>query len=118
VRKQCRLASPDIASHRNYVISVPENMDKPATAPLLCAGITCYSPFVDNGVKAGQTMGVVGLGGLGHMVSSIFFNLMLPNLGVQDREGNGMQGDRFHAVAVQGGGRQAPRRRRRRPLHG
>lgn len=63
--------SSDIVVDENYVISVPENMDKPATAPLLCAGITCYSPFVDNGVKAGQTMGVVGLGGLGHMACKI-----------------------------------------------
>ncbi|MDB6118980.1 MAG: yahK [Verrucomicrobiaceae bacterium] len=50
-----------------FVLRVPENLDLAATAPLLCAGITTYSPLRQWGVKAGQKVGIVGLGGLGHM---------------------------------------------------
>lgn len=50
-----------------FVLSVPENLDLAATAPLLCAGITTYSPIKRWGIKPGDKVGVVGLGGLGHM---------------------------------------------------
>lgn len=50
-----------------FTLRVPKNLDLAATAPLLCAGITTYSPLRHWGVKRGQTVGVVGLGGLGHM---------------------------------------------------
>jgi uncharacterized zinc-type alcohol dehydrogenase-like protein len=50
-----------------FVLRVPSNLDPAATAPLLCAGITTYSPMRHWGVKAGQKVGIVGLGGLGHM---------------------------------------------------
>jgi uncharacterized zinc-type alcohol dehydrogenase-like protein len=59
--------SSDIVVDENYVIRVPEKMHKPAAAPLLCAGITCYSPFRHFGLKPGMILGVAGLGGLGHM---------------------------------------------------
>jgi len=63
--------SSDIVVDENYVIKVPEKMHVAATAPLLCAGVTCYSPFRHFGVKAGMTLGVAGLGGLGHMAVKI-----------------------------------------------
>lgn len=50
-----------------FVLRVPENLDPAATAPLLCAGITTYSPLKYWKVGPGQKVGVVGLGGLGHM---------------------------------------------------
>lgn len=50
-----------------FVLRVPEGMDLAATAPLLCAGITTYSPLRNWNVGPGQKVGVVGLGGLGHM---------------------------------------------------
>ena len=50
-----------------FVLKVPENLDPAATAPLLCAGITTYSPLRHWKVGPGQKVGVVGLGGLGHM---------------------------------------------------
>ena len=46
-------------------------MNVAAAAPLLCAGITCYSPLKKHGVKKGTHLGVVGLGGLGHMAVKI-----------------------------------------------
>jgi uncharacterized zinc-type alcohol dehydrogenase-like protein len=52
---------------RRYVLRVPENLDPAAVAPLLCAGITTFSPLSHFGVEEGDVVGVVGLGGLGHM---------------------------------------------------
>jgi uncharacterized zinc-type alcohol dehydrogenase-like protein len=50
-----------------FVLRVPKGMDLAGTAPLLCAGITTYSPLRHWNVRPGQKVGVVGLGGLGHM---------------------------------------------------
>ncbi len=50
-----------------FVLKVPENLDPAGAAPLLCAGITTYSPLRQWNCKAGDKVGVVGLGGLGHM---------------------------------------------------
>lgn len=63
--------SSDIVVDENYVLRVPANLNCAAATPLLCAGITCYSPFVYYGLKAGMSLGVVGLGGLGHMAVKI-----------------------------------------------
>lgn len=59
--------SQSIVVDENFVLRVPENLDLAATAPLLCAGITTYSPLKHWNVGAGQKVGIVGLGGLGHM---------------------------------------------------
>jgi uncharacterized zinc-type alcohol dehydrogenase-like protein len=59
--------STSIVVDENYVLKVPEKLDLAATAPLLCAGITTYSPLRHWKVGPGQKVGVVGLGGLGHM---------------------------------------------------
>jgi len=50
-----------------YVLKVPSNLSLPAVAPLLCAGITTYSPLRTWNVGKGQRVAVLGLGGLGHM---------------------------------------------------
>lgn len=50
-----------------FVLRVPENLDPAAAAPLLCAGITTYSPLRTWGAGPGKKVGIVGLGGLGHM---------------------------------------------------
>ena len=50
-----------------FALKVNPKSDLAATAPLLCAGITTYSPLKHWGVKKGQKVGIVGLGGLGHM---------------------------------------------------
>ena len=59
--------SESIVVDEAFVLRVPKNLDLAATAPLLCAGITTYSPLRHNKVAKGQKVGVVGLGGLGHM---------------------------------------------------
>jgi uncharacterized zinc-type alcohol dehydrogenase-like protein len=50
-----------------FVLRVPAGLDPAAAAPLLCAGITTYSPLRQWGLTAGQRLAVVGLGGLGHL---------------------------------------------------
>ena len=59
--------STSIVVDENFVLRVRDGVDQAATAPLLCAGITTYSPLRHWKVGKGQTVGVVGLGGLGHM---------------------------------------------------
>lgn len=59
--------SESIVVDENYVLSIPENLDLAATAPLLCAGITTYSPLKHWNVGPGKNVGIVGIGGLGHM---------------------------------------------------
>lgn len=56
-----------IVVDEDFVLRVPSKLDLAAAAPLLCAGITTYSPLRRWGVKKGQKVGIVGLGGLGHM---------------------------------------------------
>lgn len=59
--------SEAIVVDQRFVLRVPENLDLAGAAPLLCAGITTYSPMRHWGVTKGKKVGVVGLGGLGHM---------------------------------------------------
>ena len=59
--------SDSVVVDERFVLRVPANLDLAAAAPLLCAGITTYSPMRHWGVTKGQKVGVVGLGGLGHM---------------------------------------------------
>src|SRR5256886_329242 len=59
--------STNIVVDEAFVLRVPAGLDLAATAPLLCAGITTYSPLRHWKVGPGQKVGIVGLGGLGHM---------------------------------------------------
>lgn len=59
--------SDQIVVDQKFVLNVSEKLDTKAVAPLLCAGITTYSPLRQWNVKKGDKVGVVGLGGLGHM---------------------------------------------------
>jgi alcohol dehydrogenase (NADP+) len=59
--------SNSIVVDEQFVLRVPSNLELAAAAPLLCAGITTYSPMRHWDVSQGQKVGVVGLGGLGHM---------------------------------------------------
>jgi uncharacterized zinc-type alcohol dehydrogenase-like protein len=59
--------SESIVVDERFVLRVPSNLDPAGAAPLLCAGITTYSPIRRWGDIAGKKVGIVGLGGLGHM---------------------------------------------------
>lgn len=59
--------STAMVAEERFVVKISEKLDLKATAPLLCAGITTYSPLRHWNVGPGQKIGVIGLGGLGHM---------------------------------------------------
>src|SRR5215217_3215089 len=59
--------SESVVVDERFVLRVPSKLDLAAVAPLLCAGITTYSPLRHWGVTSGKKVGIVGLGGLGHM---------------------------------------------------
>src|SRR5260370_31066956 len=59
--------SDSIVVDEHFVLRLPSNLNIAGAAPLLCAGITTYSPMRHWGVGKGKKVGVVGLGGLGHM---------------------------------------------------
>jgi uncharacterized zinc-type alcohol dehydrogenase-like protein len=52
---------------QDYAVKIPSNLDMAGVAPLLCAGITLYSPLKNWGAGKGKKVGIIGLGGLGHM---------------------------------------------------
>ncbi len=57
----------EIVADQNYVLSIPSNLDMAQAAPLLCAGVTVYSPLHHWKVGPGKKVAILGLGGLGHM---------------------------------------------------
>jgi len=59
--------SDSIVVDQRFVLHVPSNLNQAGVGPLLCAGITTYSPMRHWGVTKGKKVGIVGLGGLGHM---------------------------------------------------
>jgi uncharacterized zinc-type alcohol dehydrogenase-like protein len=63
--------STHVVVDADFVLSVPESLDPAAAAPLLCAGITTYSPLRRWGAGPGKRVAIVGLGGLGHMAVKI-----------------------------------------------
>ncbi|ERN16043.1 hypothetical protein AMTR_s00030p00112980 [Amborella trichopoda] len=63
--------SDKVVVHNRYVVRFPENLPLDASAPLVCAGIAVYSPMKYYGLEPGKHLGVVGLGGLGHLAVKI-----------------------------------------------
>jgi uncharacterized zinc-type alcohol dehydrogenase-like protein len=59
--------SQSIVAKESFVLKVPDNLNGPGIAPLLCAGITTYSPLKNWKIGPESKVGVIGLGGLGHM---------------------------------------------------
>jgi len=59
--------SDSIVVSEHFVVRIPEKLDPASAAPILCAGITAYSPLKHHGVKPGDKVGILGMGGLGHM---------------------------------------------------
>lgn len=63
--------SESIVVDENYVVHIPETLDLPSAAPILCAGITVYSPLKHWGAAQSKNIGIIGIGGLGHMAIKI-----------------------------------------------
>lgn len=58
--------SSHVRTHEHWVFPIPEALESSRAAPMLCAGLTAYSPLVRNGCGPGKKVGIVGLGGIGH----------------------------------------------------
>jgi len=58
--------SSHMRAHEYFTFKIPDNIDTAIAAPMLCAGLTVYSPLVRLGCGPGKTVGIIGLGGLGH----------------------------------------------------
>lgn len=63
--------SESIVVDENYVVHIPETLDLPSAAPILCAGITVFSPLKHWEAGPGKNVGIIGIGGLGHMAIKI-----------------------------------------------
>jgi len=74
--------SQSVVVDEDFVLHVPKNLDLAATAPLLCAGITTYSPMRHWGVSDGKKVGVVGLGTMGAGIAEVFARTGLPVVAV------------------------------------
>lgn len=72
--------------HEHFLFPIPEGIKSSILAPLMCGGLTVYSPLIRNGCKPGATIGIIGIGGLGHMA------LMIAKLLMTDSE-KGFQGE-------------------------
>lgn len=59
--------STAIRCHENFVFKIPDALSSVHAAPLMCAGLTVYSPLKRNGCGPGKKVGIVGIGGLGHL---------------------------------------------------
>jgi alcohol dehydrogenase (NADP+) len=96
--------SDKIVVDENYVLRIPDNLQMDSAAPLLCAGITMYSPLMHWNAGPGKRVGIVGLGGLGHMGVKIAHALgaevsvLSHSLRKQD-EAKKMGADKFYAAA-------------------
>ncbi|RFU31787.1 hypothetical protein B7463_g4559, partial [Scytalidium lignicola] len=58
--------SSHVRTHEHWVFPIPDGLTTAQVAPMLCAGLTAYSPLVRNGCGPGKKVGIVGLGGIGH----------------------------------------------------
>ena len=63
--------STEIVVKESFVLSIPEKLDVAKAAPILCAGITTYSPLREANIREGSKVGIIGIGGLGHMAVKI-----------------------------------------------
>jgi len=92
--------SQSIVVNEHFVLRVPDGLDPAGAAPLLCAGITTYSPLIHWGVKPGMTVGVIGLGGLGHMGVKISHALGAQTIMITTSAGKAADAKRLGADAV------------------
>ena len=96
--------SNNIILDENYVLRIPENIPMNRAAPLLCAGITMYSPLIHWKAGPGKKVGIIGLGGLGHMGVKIAHALgaevtVLSHSLRKQEDGKRMGADNFYATS-------------------
>lgn len=104
--------STRITVHQDYVLGIPDGLPLDRAAPLLCAGITTFSPLRRFGLKAGDELGVVGLGGLGHMAVKlgVAMGARVTVLSTSERKREDALKLGAHAFEVAGSDKSATRR--------
>ncbi|HEX5728044.1 NAD(P)-dependent alcohol dehydrogenase [Microbacterium sp.] len=95
--------STQIVADESYVLRIPEGIPLDAAAPLLCAGITTYSPLRHWGAGPGKRVAVIGMGGLGHMGVQIAHAMgahvtVLSRTLAKEAEGRALGADAYHAT--------------------
>lgn len=96
--------SNKIVVNENYVLSIPDDLPLPRAAPLMCAGITLYSPLMHWNAGPGKRVAIIGLGGLGHMGVKIAHALgaevtVLSHSLNKQEDGRRMGADHFFATS-------------------
>lgn len=96
--------SNKIVVDENYVLRIPENIPMDRAAPLLCAGITLYSPLMHWKAGPGKKVGIIGLGGLGHIGVKMAHTLgaevaVLSHSGKKQDEAKSLGADHFYDTA-------------------
>lgn len=71
-----------VRTHEHWVFPIPDALPTTSAAPMLCAGLTAFSPLVRNGCGPGKKVGIVGLGGIGHF-GVLFAKACTSTLGVK-----------------------------------
>ena len=99
--------STSITVNEDFVLKIPDNLPLDATAPLLCAGITTYSPLRHWGAGPGKKVAVVGLGGLGHMAVKLARAMgahvtVLSHSEKKREDSRRLGADEFHATSAPG----------------
>ncbi|MFW2572220.1 NAD(P)-dependent alcohol dehydrogenase [Legionella sp. 29fVS95] len=97
--------STKIVVNENYVLHIPDNLPLDATAPLLCAGITVYSPLKHWEAGPGKKVAIVGLGGLGHMGVKLAHALgaevtVLSHSSAKEADSKHLGADHFYATST------------------
>jgi uncharacterized zinc-type alcohol dehydrogenase-like protein len=90
--------STHVVVDARYALRIPAGLDPAGAAPLLCAGITTYSPLRQFGCKPGDRVGVVGLGGLGHMAVKLAASMGAKVTVLSSSEGKAADAQRLGAV--------------------
>ena len=95
--------SNKIVLDENYVLQIPENIPMNRSASLLCAGITIYSPLIHWKAGPGKKVGIIGLGGLGHMgvkiAHALGADVTVLSHSLRKQEDGKMGGDKFHSTS-------------------
>ncbi len=99
--------SSHVVVDERFTVRVPDGLDPAAAAPLLCAGITTYSPLRLNGCGPGTRVGVVGLGGLGHMAVKLARSLgaevtVLSTSAGKEKDARALGASRFLVTTAEG----------------
>lgn len=99
--------SDKIVVDQNYVLRIPDNLPLDAAAPLLCAGITLYSPLAHWKAGPGKKVAIIGLGGLGHMGVKIAHALgaevtVLSQSNKKEADAKRLGADHFYATSEKG----------------